>query len=174
ESDEDYHMHEEGDEPRNLTMAEYEAQFSWLAQYASHIVSTERMKAKRFLNGLKPSYITQLAPLDIQTYAKMVKNAQLLEDVTDLTDRIKGRILKKEQASSSASRPTNGKKRPLNIADRPSQERKPKIFIHSTPNKPKCKHCDKPGHTAEKCWRKVGESDGDYHTHEEGDEPVQE
>ncbi|MQM19011.1 hypothetical protein Taro_052011 [Colocasia esculenta] len=48
------------------------------------------MKAKHFLNGLRPAYITQLAPLDIQTYTEMVKKAQLLEDATDLTDRIKG------------------------------------------------------------------------------------
>ncbi|MQL78022.1 hypothetical protein Taro_010450 [Colocasia esculenta] len=132
------------------------------------------MKAKHFLNGLKLAYITQLAPLDIQTYAEMVKKAQLLEDATDLTDRIKARIVKKEQASGSSSKPTNGKKRPFSITDGPSQERKPKVFTPSAPSKPKCKHCDKHGHTAEECWRKTGESDGDYHTHEEGDENVQE
>ncbi|MQL81836.1 hypothetical protein Taro_014311 [Colocasia esculenta] len=84
------------DTTRNLTVAEYEAQFSRLARYANHLVSTERMKAKRFLNGLKPSYITQLAPLDIQTYAVMVKKAQLLKDATDFIEHIKGRIIKKE------------------------------------------------------------------------------
>ncbi|MQL97238.1 hypothetical protein Taro_029924 [Colocasia esculenta] len=160
------------------------------------------MKARQFLNGLKPSYITQLAPLDIQTYTEMVKKAQLLEDVTNLTDRIKGRMVKKEYTSGSSSKPTNGKKRPLSITDGPSQERKPKVFTPPVPNKPGCKQCDKLGHTAEECWRKVGaclrcgsrehhipdfpmlkenekhpmgpkkpgESDGDCHTHEEGNE----
>ncbi|MQM15715.1 hypothetical protein Taro_048666 [Colocasia esculenta] len=85
------------------------------------------MKARRFLNGLKPSYITQLAPLDIQTYAEMVKKAQLLEDATDLTDRIKGRLVKKEPASGSSSKPTNDKKQPFNIMGGPNQERKFKI-----------------------------------------------
>ncbi|MQL87053.1 hypothetical protein Taro_019588 [Colocasia esculenta] len=84
---------------RSLTVAEYEAQFSRLARYAEHLVNMERMKAKRFLNGLKPQYITQLAPLDIQTYAKMVKKAQLLEDAMDFTDRIKGKFMKKEMTS---------------------------------------------------------------------------
>ncbi|MQM03865.1 hypothetical protein Taro_036656 [Colocasia esculenta] len=113
------------------------------------------MKEKRFLNGLKPSYITQLAPLDIQMYADMVKKAQLLEDATDFIDRIKGRIFKEEQAPSSSSRASNVKKLPFNISEGPSQEWKPKIPTPSTQNKPNCKHCDKPGHTADECWRKV-------------------
>ncbi|MQL83198.1 hypothetical protein Taro_015677 [Colocasia esculenta] len=101
----------------------------------------------------------------------MVRKAQLLEDVTDLTDRIKGRMVKKEQTSGAPSKPTNGKKRPLSITDGPSQERKPRVFTPTAPNnKPRCKHCDKLGHTAEECWRKVDESDGDYHTHEEGND----
>ena len=54
------------------------------------------MKAKRFLNGLRPAYITQLAPMDIQTYPEMVRRAQLLEDATEFTDHIKGRMVKKE------------------------------------------------------------------------------
>ncbi|MQL97380.1 hypothetical protein Taro_030073 [Colocasia esculenta] len=88
---------------RSLIVAEYEAQFSRLVRYAEHLVNTERMKAKRFLNGLKPHYITQLAPLDIQTYTEMVKKAQLLEDATDFTDRIKGKFVKKEMTSCQSS-----------------------------------------------------------------------
>ncbi|MQL94507.1 hypothetical protein Taro_027165 [Colocasia esculenta] len=141
---------------RHLTVAKYEAQFSRLARYANHLVSTEKMKAMRFLNGLNPSYITQLAPLDIQTYAEMVKKAQLLEDATDLTDRIKGRLVKKEPASGSSSKPTNGKKWPFNITGGPNQERKPKIPTPMNTNKTNCEHCDKPGHTTAECWRKAG------------------
>jgi len=48
-----------------LTVAEYEAHFSRLERYVEHLVNKERMKAKRFLNSLKPHHITQLAPLDI-------------------------------------------------------------------------------------------------------------
>ncbi|MQL76638.1 hypothetical protein Taro_009033 [Colocasia esculenta] len=142
---------------RSLTVAEYEALFSRLARYAVHLVNTERMKAKHFLNGLKPHYITQLAPFDIPTYAEMVKRAQLLEDATDFTDRIKGKFVKKEVTSGqSSAKPTNGKKRPFNITEGSSQERKPKVFVPNTPTKSHYKHCDKPGHTADECWRKVG------------------
>ncbi|MQL85276.1 hypothetical protein Taro_017792 [Colocasia esculenta] len=110
------------------------------------------MKAKRFLNGLKPQYITQLAPLEIQTYAEMVRKAQLLEDATDFTDRIKGKFVKKEMTSGPASaKPTIGKKRPFNITEGSSQERKPKVFVPNTPTKSHYKHCDKPGHTADEC-----------------------
>ncbi|MQL96795.1 hypothetical protein Taro_029483 [Colocasia esculenta] len=92
----------------------------------------------------------------------MVKKAQLLEDTTDLTDRIKGRMVKKEQTSGAPSKPTNGKKRPLSITDGPSQERKPKVFAPTALNKPRCKHCDKLGHTTKECWRKSGEALPDF------------
>ncbi|MQM13509.1 hypothetical protein Taro_046437 [Colocasia esculenta] len=101
----------------------------------------------------------------------MVRRAQCLEDATELTERIKGRMFRKEQTSGASSKPTNGKKRPLSITDRPSQERKPKIPTITAPNnKPRCKHCDKLGHTTDECWRKAGESDGDDHTYEDGTE----
>ncbi|MQM04514.1 hypothetical protein Taro_037319 [Colocasia esculenta] len=137
-------------------MAEYEAQFSRLARYAAHLVNTEKMKAMHFLNGLKPQYITQLAPLDIQTYAKMVNKAQLLDDATDFTEHIKGKSVKKEMTSGpSSAKPINGKKRPFNITEGPIQERKSKAIVPNTPVKSNCKHYDKPGHIADECWRKV-------------------
>ncbi|MQL81516.1 hypothetical protein Taro_013978 [Colocasia esculenta] len=100
----------------------------------------------------------------------MVRRAQCLEDATELTERIKGRMFKKEQTFGAPSKPTNSKKRPLSITDGPSQERKPKVPTPTTSNnKPRCKHCDKPGHTTEECWRKAGEFDDD-HTQEDGTE----
>ncbi|MQL89909.1 hypothetical protein Taro_022491 [Colocasia esculenta] len=58
----------------------------------------------------------------------MVKRAQLLEDATDFTDSIKGKFVKKEVTSGqSSAKPTNGKKRPFNITEGSSQERKPKV-----------------------------------------------
>ncbi|MQL69787.1 hypothetical protein Taro_002077 [Colocasia esculenta] len=87
----------------------------------------------------------------------MVKRAQLLEDAIDFTDRIKGKFVKKEVTSSqSSAKPTNGKKRPFNITEGSSQERKPKVLIPNTPTKSHCKHCDKLGHMADECWRKAG------------------
>ncbi|MQL78162.1 hypothetical protein Taro_010586 [Colocasia esculenta] len=93
----------------------------------------------------------------IRTYAEMVKKAQLLEDAMDFTGRIKGKFVKKEMTSSqSFAKPNNGKKRPFHITEGPSQERKPKAIVPNTQTKSNCKHCDKPGHTADESWRKVG------------------
>ncbi|MQL97288.1 hypothetical protein Taro_029975 [Colocasia esculenta] len=86
----------------------------------------------------------------------MVKKVQLLEDATDCTDRIKGKFMKKEMTSGpSPAKPKNGKKRPFNIMEGPSQERKPKAIVPNTLAKSNYKQCDKPGHTADECWRKV-------------------
>ncbi|MQL97176.1 hypothetical protein Taro_029861 [Colocasia esculenta] len=105
----------------------------------------------------------------------MVKQAQCLEDATELTECIKGRMFKKKQTSGASSKPTNGKKRPLSITDGPSQEQKPKVPTPTTPNnKPRCKHCDKLGHTAEECWRKAGESDDDHTQEDETEDDAQE
>ncbi|MQL81994.1 hypothetical protein Taro_014460 [Colocasia esculenta] len=131
------------------------------------------MKAKHFLNGLKPQYINQLAPFDIPTYAEMVKRAQLLEDATNFTDRIKGKFVKNEVTSGqSSSKHTNGKKHPFNITEGSSQERKPKVFVPNTPTKSHYKHCDKPSHTAEECWRKAGacETEDEPYTQEDGND----
>ena len=99
---------------RGLNVAEYEAQFSRLSRYAVHLIGTERMKAKRFLNGLRPQFITQMAPMDIQTYVEMVKKAQLLEDAMETAERIKGKSVKREQVSATGRyQPTIEKKRPV-------------------------------------------------------------
>ncbi|MQL95808.1 hypothetical protein Taro_028480 [Colocasia esculenta] len=103
----------------------------------------------------------------------MVKKAQFLEDATDFTDRIKGKFVKKEVTmGQSSAKPSNGKKRPFNITEGPSQERKPKAIVSNTPTKGNCKHCDRPGHSAEECWRKVGacETEDEPYTQEDGND----
>ncbi|MQL95791.1 hypothetical protein Taro_028460 [Colocasia esculenta] len=103
----------------------------------------------------------------------MVKKAQLLEDATYFTDRIKGKFVKKEITSGqSSAKPNNGKKHPFNIAEGPIQERKPKAIVPNNPTKSNCKHCDKPGHTADECRRKAGacETEDDTYTQEDGND----
>ncbi|MQL71267.1 hypothetical protein Taro_003589 [Colocasia esculenta] len=103
----------------------------------------------------------------------MVKKAQLLEDATDFTDCIKGKFVKKEVTSGqSSAKPINGKKCPFNITEGSSQERKPKVFVPNTPTKSHCKHCDKPSHTADECWRKADacETEDELYTQEDGND----
>ncbi|MQM11776.1 hypothetical protein Taro_044686 [Colocasia esculenta] len=92
------------------------------------------MKAKHFLNGMRPQYITQLAPMDIQTYADMVKKAQLLEDAMETAERIKGKSVKREQVSATGRyQPTIGKKRPSGrvneLADKKPKELGKQIVV---------------------------------------------
>ncbi|MQL98839.1 hypothetical protein Taro_031545 [Colocasia esculenta] len=47
-----------------ITVLEYEAKFAELSKYAPHIVTDERMKAKKFVMGLKPSLRTRLVAFD--------------------------------------------------------------------------------------------------------------
>ncbi|MQM17946.1 hypothetical protein Taro_050927 [Colocasia esculenta] len=90
----------------------------------------------------------------------MVKKAQLLEDATDFTDRIKGKFVKKELTLGlSFTKPTIGKKHPFSIMEGPSQEKKLKVFVPNTPIKSNCKHCDKPG-----------EAEENEYTHEDGED----
>ncbi|MQL76567.1 hypothetical protein Taro_008959 [Colocasia esculenta] len=143
---------------RGLTVAEYEAQFSHLSRYAIHLIGTKRMKAKHFLNGLRPQYITQLAPMDIQTYADMIKKAQLLEDAMETTDRIKGKAMKREQVSATGNyQLTIGRKRPsggsIEQADKKPKELGKQLVVA---NGERCKHCDKASHQFEQCWRAQG------------------
>ncbi|MQM02539.1 hypothetical protein Taro_035307 [Colocasia esculenta] len=100
----------------------------------------------------------------------MVKKAQLVEDAIDLTDHVKGRLVKKEPTSGSSSKPTNDKKRSFNITRGPNQERKPKLPTPPNTNKTNYEHCDKPGHTAAECWRKAGETENDTYTQEDGND----
>ncbi|MQM06326.1 hypothetical protein Taro_039148 [Colocasia esculenta] len=87
---------------------------AWTKEFSSRF----RLQLRVLLGfDKRPAYITQLAPMDIQTYPEMVRKSQLLEDATDLTDRIKGRMVKKELTSGAPSRPAYSKKRPLSESD---------------------------------------------------------
>ncbi|MQM19385.1 hypothetical protein Taro_052390 [Colocasia esculenta] len=48
----------------SMTVLEYEVRFVELSKYAPHIVIDERMKAKKFVMGLKPSLRTRLVAFD--------------------------------------------------------------------------------------------------------------
>ncbi|MQM11833.1 hypothetical protein Taro_044743 [Colocasia esculenta] len=57
---------------KGMSVVEYEAQFMRLAVYAQHLVGTERLKANRYMDGLRPMFIDKLKPHNIQTYTEMV------------------------------------------------------------------------------------------------------
>ncbi|MQM17174.1 hypothetical protein Taro_050144 [Colocasia esculenta] len=128
---------------RMMSVAEYEVQFERLAQYAPHLVSTEKMKAKRFLEGLRPVFWEKLAPLDIVVYSDMVLRAQLVEDTMELLEKIyKKKVLKRERATHS----NDNKERNTVDSKRMKGEVKQKEV---------CEFFEKPGHQVDKCWKKL-------------------
>ncbi|MQM15777.1 hypothetical protein Taro_048729 [Colocasia esculenta] len=76
---------------KGISVAEYEAQFARLAVYAPHFVGTERLKANRFMDGLRPMFIERLGPHNIQTYTEMVQRAHLVEDTMAKVEGMRGK-----------------------------------------------------------------------------------
>ncbi|MQL73353.1 hypothetical protein Taro_005696 [Colocasia esculenta] len=99
--------------------------------YAPHLVGTKRLKANRFMDGLRPMFIKKLGPHNRQTYTQMVQRAQLVEDT---------------MAKNNNKRPTIGKDYGM----------EKKIKVEETTTVEQCKFCDKPEHQADKCWNKAG------------------
>ncbi|MQL76909.1 hypothetical protein Taro_009301 [Colocasia esculenta] len=76
---------------KGMSVAEYEAQFACLAVYAPHLVGTKRLKANRFMDGLRPMFIEKLGPNNIQNYTEMVQRAQLVEDTMAKVEGMRGK-----------------------------------------------------------------------------------
>ncbi|MQL69216.1 hypothetical protein Taro_001514 [Colocasia esculenta] len=146
-----------------MSMAEYEAQFARLAMYAPHLVGTERLKANRFMDGLRPMFIEKLGPHNIQTYTEMVQRAQLVEDTMAKVEGIKGKDISKLTSIKRGSVDTTGtfhnnnnhynnNKRPITGKGYGMDK---KIKVEETTTVEHCKFCDKPGHQADRCWKKA-------------------
>ncbi|GFS39171.1 hypothetical protein Acr_00g0061460 [Actinidia rufa] len=61
------------------TIAEYEAAFTNLAEYAPHLVATGEMKVRRFEHGLRYEIKRVIRPLVLSTYADVLDRAIIVE-----------------------------------------------------------------------------------------------
>ncbi|MQM21921.1 hypothetical protein Taro_054968 [Colocasia esculenta] len=150
---------------KGMTVAEYEAQFVRLAVYAPHLVGTERLKANRFMDGLRPMFIERLGPHNIQTYTEMVQRAQLVEDTMAKVEGMRGKdisrptFIKIGAVDTTGTFPNNNNnnynnnKRTTTGKDYSMEK---KIKVEETTMVEYCKFCNKPGHQADKCWKKAG------------------
>ena len=68
----------------NLTVSEYETKFTELARFVPSYVDTEKKKAKRFQQGLRPWIRSKLAILELNTYTAVVQKAMIAESESDL------------------------------------------------------------------------------------------
>ncbi|XP_074376945.1 uncharacterized protein LOC141718456 [Apium graveolens] len=71
----------------DMTVAEYEVNFSKLARFAPEYVNTEEKKAKRFQQELKPGIRSQVPLLEIRNYAILVHKAIIVEGEKEATKR---------------------------------------------------------------------------------------
>ncbi|GFS43783.1 hypothetical protein Acr_00g0086900 [Actinidia rufa] len=61
------------------TIADYEAAFTNLAEYAPHLVATDEMSARRFEDGLRYEIKRVIRPLVLPTYADVLDHAIIVE-----------------------------------------------------------------------------------------------
>ncbi|GFY98606.1 hypothetical protein Acr_13g0000070 [Actinidia rufa] len=61
------------------TIADYEAAFTNLAEYAPHLVATDEMRAKRFEDGLRYEIKRVIQPLVLPTYANILDRVIIVE-----------------------------------------------------------------------------------------------
>ncbi|MQM02286.1 hypothetical protein Taro_035054 [Colocasia esculenta] len=130
---------------KRMSVAEYEAQFAWLAV---------------------PIFIEKLGPHNIQTYTEMVQRAQLVEDTMAKVEGIKGKDISKPTSikrglvdttgtfqNNNNNNHYNNNKRPTTGKDYGMEK---KIKVEETMMVEYCKFCNKPGHQVDKCWKKAG------------------
>ena len=73
----------------NMSVVEYENKFAELARFMPTYVETDRQKAKRFQQGLKPWIRSKLAILQLDTYAAVVEKAMIAETENELFQKSK-------------------------------------------------------------------------------------
>ncbi|XP_058224359.1 uncharacterized protein LOC131333703 [Rhododendron vialii] len=99
----------------NMTVTEYDAQFTTLAHYAEHLIPNDSMKARRFEEGLQPDIRKAVKLLKLQTYAEVLDRAQMLETEEENNKRI--RELKKRKYANSNPRVNNGPPKRKNVGN---------------------------------------------------------
>ncbi|XP_075665512.1 uncharacterized protein LOC142635199 [Castanea sativa] len=67
----------------------YEAKFTELSQFASHIVADDVRKAKKFQRGLRPNIRTRMAALRLKLYFEVVETAKVVEKKCEDYQRIR-------------------------------------------------------------------------------------
>ena len=62
-----------------MTVAQYDAEFHRLARFGPSLVTTEKDRAKKFINGLKLTIQKDLAICNIETYSEALDKALRIE-----------------------------------------------------------------------------------------------
>ena len=63
-----------------MTVMDYEAKYNRLIQYAPHIITDERRRTRKFIEGLKPELRRALVSCDLPNYNRAVEKAMGIEN----------------------------------------------------------------------------------------------
>ncbi|KAK8949163.1 hypothetical protein KSP39_PZI006059 [Platanthera zijinensis] len=158
---------------RQLTINEYEIEFSNLSRFAPSLVATEEDRAKRFLGGLR-SDVQQLAVAHgAVTYAGVVEAALKVEAIETAKNR--GQLVRNEKRKTAEEKNSlvlgaaSGKKSKMvcsfcgqsgHTVERcyKGAKAQKKEHVHAIQGAPRrdvpCPICKRPGHDAAQCWSK--------------------
>jgi len=122
---------------RQMSVVEYEAEFSKLSRFAPEMVSTKEGRVKHFLGGLRCDIQQLASAYRSETYAGVVEAAMKVEAIEIARNR--GAMMKKKnkRAADAGNEVTQGpasKKGGLSV----------------------CSFCGRPGHPAERCFKRKG------------------
>ena len=73
----------------NMTVSEYAAKFNELERFAPSQVDTERKRAKRFEQGLKPWLRRRVAVLEVNNFEQLVEKATIAEETSEAVTQFK-------------------------------------------------------------------------------------
>ncbi|KAK8934648.1 hypothetical protein KSP39_PZI014257 [Platanthera zijinensis] len=121
---------------RQLTVGEYEIEFSKLSRFAPGLVIVEADRVKRFLGGLRSKVQQLTSAYGSETYAGVVEAALMVEDIE--TAKSRGQQMRKDKRKSV-------------------EEKKPQVPGSASGKKSKvvCSFCGRSGHLFDRCFKKA-------------------
>ncbi|KAL8131237.1 hypothetical protein AgCh_007237 [Apium graveolens] len=87
----------------NMLVTDYEGKFEELSRYVSSYVDTDRKKAKRFQQGLKPWIRRKVAIFELDTYVGVVQKAMIAETESEMFQKDKESKKRKVEGSEGQS-----------------------------------------------------------------------
>ena len=141
-----------------MTVMDYVARFTELAQLADDYVATDLAKVRGFENGLKLSILARIVGLRLQDMDSMVGTALTIErEIEDARSTRDAGSSSKRKDSQSSSKSEN---RQRASSSRGSQSRghpsQGQMRVAGQAGQMVCYHCQQPGHMRRDCPRRQG------------------
>ncbi|XP_027155305.1 uncharacterized protein LOC113755503 [Coffea eugenioides] len=139
-----------------LNVAEYEGKFTKLSKYAPELVTNERKRIRRFVQGLNVEIQEGLAAAQISTFTEALEKAQRVESAR--MQASKRTPPSKIGRGMGGVRTTRASRGVLSRGGRsgPVQARGVPSSGSAVTPQVNCGYCGKPNHLENECWRKSG------------------